>query len=603
MADFDFNGPASIVLDAYNRSLALADAAKGEMSGFTDALNASIYAPPTISVRWESVAAPNIADVPTAPDVPEIRFNEPGNMPSTFNPPLDDLVIDSFDMSMPALNFPTAPVMVFGDVPVVPGVRDVPVPVAPIISLPATPQYLSLATPAFGGVNLHEEWLSKLEDIPELHLIAPAAMEYQSGAPYTSQFLLNIQAKLNERLAGGTGLGAEVEQAIWDRARDRETQIALAGEAELMRSSEALGFQLPTGALAAQLLDTRRQYHEKLSGFSRDVAIKQAELEQENLKQTVALGIQLEGQLMDNAFKIEQLAFEVAKTNAENAIQIYNAGIEYHRGLLQAYQTYATAYKTVIDAELSKVEVYKAQLQGEQTKADINNAMVQQYKAQIEGSLAYVEIYRAQVSAAGLLVQMEQSKLAAAGEQIKAYVATVNAETSKIEAYKAGISAEGVKIDAYKSLTQAYAAKAGAQAEKARVGIARYSAMSTANSAQWDGYRARVQAESARTDALAKQSAVLVDGYKIASAAITAKAELNAKMWEASIKQYEGSQNVTLQAAKINMDAMINTSNARLEAAKAGAQIYAQQVASAYNIVNTSASITGGASMTISQSI
>lgn len=68
-------------------------------------------------------------------------------------------------------------------------------------------------------------------------------------------------------------------------------------------------------------------------------------------------------------------------------------------------------------------------------------------------------------------------------------------------------------------------------------------------------------------------------------------------MWEASVKQYESSQSVMLQSAKINMDAVVYANNARLDAAKVGAQIFAQQVASAYNIVNTSASISGSASM------
>lgn len=599
----DFNGPASIVLDAYTRSLNMADTAKNELTSFTDALAASVYAPPTVSVSWAAIAPPAILDVPDQPRLPDIQFRDPAGAPGTFNPQLDNVAVDDFNVPAPSLRFDAAPVLNIGATPVVPGVKDVAVPDAPIVVMPDTPTYLSISTPTFGGVNLHEDWLDKLDDIPELELLAPTPLQYNSGTPYSSQFLQNIQSKLNERLAGGTGLSAAVEQAIWDRARDRETQIALAGEAEVMRSAEALGFALPVGTLAAQLVDGRRNYHDKLSGLSRDVAIKQAELEQENLKQTVALGIQLEGQLMDNAYKLEMLAFESAKAIADNAVAVYNAGIEYHRGLLQAYQAYSGAYKTVIDAELSKVEVYKAQLQGEQTKAEINNTMVQQYKAEIEGSMAQVEIYRAQVGAAGLLVQMEQSKLAAAGEQIKAFVATVNAEVSKVEAYKAGVSAEGVKIDAYKTLVQAYSAKAGAQAEKARVSIARYTALSAGNSAQWDGYRARVQAESTRLDALAKQSAVLMDGYKIGATAITAKSELNSRMWEASIKQYEGAQNIMLQTSKINMDAMINTSNARLEAAKAGAQIYAQQVASAYNIVNTSASISGSATMNVSQEI
>ena len=594
----DFNGPASIVLDAYNRSVALAEAAKAEMENFTGGLIATVYAPPTISVSWASLAPPSIPDVPPMPTTPTIALGDFGNEPADIDATMDGIEVDDFTATEPVLNFGPAPVMVFGDVPSIPAVQDVAVPDAPVVVMPESPTFLSISTPTFGGVNLHEDWLDKLDDIPELQLLQPEPMNYQKGAAYTSGFLTNMQALLNERLRGGTGLDAAVEQALWDRARDRETQIALAGEAEILRSAEAAGFPLPAGTLAAQLSDARRAYHDKLSGLSRDIAIKQADLEQENLKQTIAMGIQLEGQLMDYAFKLEQQAFEAAKAIADNAVQVYNAGVEYYRTLLDAYKTYAAAYKTVIDAELTKVEVYKAQLQGEQTKAEINTALVQQYKAQIEGSMAQVEIYKAQVSAAQTLVQLEQSKVQAAGEQIRAFVATVNAEVSKVEAYKASVSAEGTKVEAFKSLAQAFAAKAGVQAEKARVGIARYSALTQANAAQWDGYRARVAAESARLDALAKHSGVVVDGYKIAATATTAKAELAARMWEASVKQYESSQSVMLQSAKINMDAVMYANSSRLDAAKVGAQIFAQQVASAYNIVNTSASISGSASMT-----
>lgn len=594
----DFNGPASIVLDAYNRSVTLAETAKSQMSGFTSALDDSIYAPPAISVQWAAIAPPSVPDMPNMPSTPSLSFNEPA-VPGAFTDVLDadDIVIDEFAERLPTLNFGPAPSLSIGSAPPVPGVRDVPVPDAPTVVLPDVPTFLSISTPTFGGVNLHEDWLAKLEDVPELQLLQPEPMDYRPGAAYQSGLLTNMQALLNERLRGGTGLDAAVEQALWDRARDRETQIALAGEAEIMRSAEAAGFPLPAGTLAAQVTDARRAYHDKLSGLSRDIAIKQAELEQENLKQTITMGIQLESQLMDYAIKLEQLAFEAAKAVADNAVQVYNAGVEYYRTLLSAYQTYAAAYKTIIDAELTKVEVYKAQLQGEQTKAEINTALVQQYKAQIEGSMAQVEIYKAQVSAAQTLVQLEQSKVQAAGEQIRAFVATVNAEVSKVEAYKASVGAEGTKVEAFKSLAQAFAAKAGVQAEKARVGIARYSALTQANAAQWDGYRARVAAESARVDALARHSGVVVDGYKIAATATTAKAELAARMWEASVKQYEGAQNVMLQSAKINMDAVVYANNARLDAAKVGAQIFAQQVASAYNIVNTSASISGSASM------
>lgn len=61
-----------------------------------------------------------------------------------------------------------------------------------------------------------------------------------------------------------------------------------------------MGFPLPTGALAGMLADSRREYHDKLSSLSRDVAIKQAELAQENLRHAIDTAVSLETQLMNS---------------------------------------------------------------------------------------------------------------------------------------------------------------------------------------------------------------------------------------------------------------------------------------------------------------
>lgn len=43
----------------------------------------------------------------------------------------------------------------------------------------------------------------------------------------------------------------------------------------MLCGAEALGFPLPSGVLTGQLADVRREYQDKLSGLSRDIAIKQ----------------------------------------------------------------------------------------------------------------------------------------------------------------------------------------------------------------------------------------------------------------------------------------------------------------------------------------
>lgn len=590
---------SDIVSGLFGAAASYAGNATEKAESFLSALNSSIYTPPTLTVTWSSLAPPSIDGLPATPTLPDIEFVVPGGLPGELSLDTPTITIDDFTESAPMIADLTAPTISYGSAPVVPAVGEVAVPDAPTMAFPAAPTQLAISTISFGGLNLREDWLDKLEDIPTLELLSPTPYSFAPGPDYASALLDSLKSTLHQRMQGGTGLPAAVEQAIWDRGRDRETLIALANEADITRQSEALGFQLPPGVLAAQIRQAQQSYYDKLSGLSRDVMVKQAELEQQNLKDTIAAGMQLESQLIDHSWKQEQMAFESAKTYADNAIQVHNANIEQFKALLTGYQTYASVYKTIIDAELSKVEVYKAQIDAEKAKADINKALVEAYKAEIEAGMAQVEIYRAQVSAAQTLVQLEQAKIGAAGEQIKAYVAQVNAETAKVEAYKAQVGAEATKVDMYRTKAQAFSAKVGAQAERARAEISRYSALYQAKASEWEGYRAKVGAEQARIQALGLQSNALLDGYKAAATSVTAKAEMQTKVWETQIRQYEAQQNYMLNTQKINADILMTTNNARLDAAKVGAQVFAQLASSAYGMANASAQTSSTAGFSV----
>jgi len=591
--------PAEVVAAQFANATTYANSAKVDLASFTAALDAAIYTPPTISVAWTSLTAPVLPELPTQPTLPVIAFTAPVE-PTALVLTGPTIAIDTFTEVAPTVSMPVAPTLSYGEVPTIPAVANIALPNAPVLTAISTPTYLALSTPTFAGVDLHASYLTKLETIPTLTLVAPTPYSYARGAEYASTLLATLKASLVQRMAGGTGLAPAVEQAIWDRARSRETKIALANEAEVMRTSEAMGFQLPTGVLAAQLRGAQQDYYDKLSGFSRDVAIKQADLEQENLKQTIAQGMELEGRLIDYSYKLEQLTFEDAKAMADNAVAIHNAEIDAFKSLLTAYQIYAQAYDTIIKGELAKVEVYKAQLQGEQTKADTNRSLVEQYKASIEAGMAQVEIYRAQVGAANTLVQLEQTKISAAGEQIRGYVARINGETAKVEAYKAGIQAETSKVDMYRIKASAYSSIVGAQADRARLELGRYTALTQAKSAEYDGYRARVGAEGSRIEALGRQSNALLDGYKAVATSIEAKANMHARVFETEIKQYEAGQQLALAAGRINTESIINTNNARLDAAKVGAQVYAQLTSSAYGMIHASAGVSASGGTTVS---
>ena len=593
--------PAEVVASSFAQAQTYATSAQTALAGFTAALDAAVYSPPSVSVTWNSLAAPSLPSLPSQPSLPAIVFSAP-TAPGDWAPADPTITIDNFTATEPTLNLPAIYAPVFGYAPTVASVGDVTMPTAPTLDVVATPDYLALSTPTFGGVDLHQDYLSKLDNIPTLNLVAPTPYNYTLGPEYASALLSTLKSRLMERLTGGSGLTPAVEQAIWDRARSRETVLAQANQDEVMRSSEAFGFHLPTGVLAAQLREAQQGYYDKLSGLSRDVAIKQADLEQENLKQTIAQGMDLEGRLIDYSYKLETMSFESAKTCAENAIQVHNALLDEFKSLLSAYQTYAQAYDTLIKGELAKVEVFKALLQGEQTKADINKSLVAQYVAEIEAGMSRVKIYEAEVGAAKTLVEVEQIKVAASGEQIKAYVAQINGETAKVEASKLAVEAETSKLTSYKIKADVFTAKTGAQAEKARLELGKLNAMAGIKSQQWDGYKAKVSAESERMRALGMQSSAQMDSYRVGAAAVEASAGMHTKIWETQIRQYEAGQNLVLQAGKINNDAIIATNNARLDAAKVGAQVYAQVTSSAYGMIHASAGVSGSTGVSYSYS-
>ena len=68
------------------------------------------------------------------------------------------------------------------------------------------------------------------------------------------------------------------------------------------------------------------------------------------------------------------------------------------------------------------------------------------------------------------------------------------------------------------------------------------------------------------------------------------------------MKQYEAGIHVAMQAAKINHDAAMQAQSARLDAAKAGTQVYAQLTSSAYSMMHANAGISGSANMGVSYS-
>lgn len=146
---------------------------------------------------------------------------------------------------------------------------------------------------------------------------------------------------VNTITLGGTGINPAVEAQIWQRGRDRIVADSLSTQAQIMDDFASRGFSLPAGAMAARIDAARFDQAAKLQEQSRDVAIKQAEIEIENLRFAVEQAVKSRMQAMQAAVEYirslmsgPEIASKLALLNAEAKARMMSATADMYRARL-----------------------------------------------------------------------------------------------------------------------------------------------------------------------------------------------------------------------------------------------------------------------------
>ena len=146
---------------------------------------------------------------------------------------------------------------------------------------------------------------------------------------------------VNTITVGGTGISPAVEDQIWQRGRDRVVADGLRVENQTLDGFAARGFSLPPGALVASLQAVRFEQLLKTQEFSRDVAIRQADIEIENLRFAVEKAIDSRMRAMSAATDYiralmtgPDTAARVASLNADTQARMLGATADMYRARL-----------------------------------------------------------------------------------------------------------------------------------------------------------------------------------------------------------------------------------------------------------------------------
>jgi hypothetical protein len=160
--------------------------------------------------------------------------------------------------------------------------------------------------------NLDSDWNQFLTDY------FPAALNAAAQA-----WLLNA---INN---GGTGIDPNIEDAIWQRAKDRIDDQMTTAEQDATVQFAALGWASPPGGLAARLRRIQEEARIKSCEVNRDAAIKAADQEQENVQFAIS-----------EALKLVTSVWDAAKNFVDSVIRAYDPAVRSGAGVADAAATF-----------------------------------------------------------------------------------------------------------------------------------------------------------------------------------------------------------------------------------------------------------------------
>ncbi len=560
----------------------------------------------TYEIDFDEVTIPTpVFQKPDAPDEPDIALYVP-TFPAAFVPgaihQFDENAIGTvptFGISEPLINLPSTP-----------GTLDVEAPTdAPDIQtefdFPDTPVYTLPSVPTFEDLNLPT---APDLDIPSFDLDLPTIPSYLTPPGltfnfqeelYTSSLLTALTSELLDRVQnGGTGLSPTIEQAIWDRARNREDQNSVRSTNQLSIEQAARGFSRPSGSYLAALDQLSQETQNKNADLSREIAIKQADLEQKNIEFALQTSLALEQSLIQYHNQVQQRAFEFEKYFQEAAIAIYEANIRQFGLQLEVYKTYSQAFESRVRAELAKTEIFKSEIEAQRLISDINNQKVQLYTAQLEGIKTSVQVYLAEIDATKSQIQAESLKLQNFKALIDIFATQVESKKSEYDMYSAAVKGEMAKIDIFDSQVKAFVSRVDAYSKQVDVETMRIESDIKVEGLRLQEYLTRLDTIVKNVQAQSEVSKSQIELFRSKAAMYSAEVDAESSRLDAESKVYDLTLRKAQYAAEVELkNATISIENAKnsvsliLEALKSGAQVGSGLAQAALSSINIGASL------------
>jgi hypothetical protein len=546
---------------------------------------------------------------------------------------------------------------------------DISMPDGPKLTIPqmntaSKPTMQQVQLPRVPSVNFRDFTIAPPEEL----CIEPANFSFSIDnidIEGDSLFLAEKNRLWRNIVYGKTGLIESVENDIWNRDLERNEQTLSDSTDKAFTVWAKKGFSLPNGMLAHSVSELQKEYENKRIDRSRDIAIKQAELEQANLFKSMELGTGLFLGVKELVIKYQELVLRCQEDTAKYFNEYITLQIQIHNDSIEIFKAMLAVYEAEIKGKAAEIEIYRAQLEAELSKLKMNeiNASIyatetQSYLGQFNGMLqankTIIDTYVASVEGEVAKSRVNESKVGAYSAEVNAAVSKYNGEISGskllVDVFTSQIGAEETRARVNESLAKMFSAKIEGEVAKVNAQASVNKAKSESFAATMQGVLATAQIEELKVrqySEAVKGFIARVEAYAAECNSMRAEAEIEqskamtnqsmAIAWAqeqaaknatyiGSLEAYKATSDynvatarLSTDVAKMNADILMATRNlnqsylqfgvsslqasehARLEALKSVADLSANLAGGAMSTLNAGARIDYGESMTLAE--
>jgi hypothetical protein len=499
-----------------------------------------------------------------------------GATPGNFTASIDERAMQNApqeQFSVPAITFPTSPVF---DPLVKPSALAIAlpddIPDVPVVTLPTdltvgdqtVPSIPTISLPSFG------------ESLPTLSIDLPDTTFAYVEPVYTSALKTAITTKLLDGVqSGGTGLGATVQTDIWNKDIERLNQQKEDDIEEVTGFWGGRGFDQPPGMLNARISEIQDKHTFDRSQNSRTISIEEARIAKEMTQFFLSTGLSLEQIELNHANNVANRALEAEKAVVQFSIDLYNSKVTKFNLELARYQAKQIEVETKLKIQELVLAQYQAELQGVDIQVRQDSVKIENYRALLASHDINIKLYEAEIGAVVAQMNIERAKVEIFKGEIDAYVAQLQAQKNEYDLYLAQIEGERAKIDIHKTEVEAYATRVNAVKVSNDVVVAQIESDIAIEEMNLRSHLANIDLYKAKSDQAISEIGQEADLYRTDGAIFEtllrhaqAQAEFNVQTQIRTEALTQANANMSLEAARANLQALLESNRIRVEASR-----------------------------------